>query len=149
VRSFEVAAGIIWNGSTLLITRRHEGGHQGGRWEFPGGKRNAGESIAACLRRELREEIGVDVEVGELWRALTHIYPDRHVSIYFHFCTLVRGRPRAIDVADLRWIPPAELAGLDFVEGDIPVLADLIRDLSAPGTLGAQSAADRRGPSEP
>ena len=148
MRTFEVAAGILWNGSMLLITRRHEGGHQGGRWEFPGGKRLPGESIAACLKRELREEIGVEVQVGDLWRALTHIYPDRRVSIYFHFCVLLRGRPRAIDVADLRWIPPAELAGLDFVEGDIPVLADLIRDLSATGALGGLSGVDSGGPSQ-
>lgn len=149
MRSFEVAAGIIWNGSTLLITRRHDGGHQGGRWEFPGGKRNEGESIAACLQRELREEIGVDVEVGGLWRALTHIYPDRHVSIYFHFCTLVRGTPRAIDVADLRWIPPETLATLDFVEGDIPVLADLIRDLNEGGARGGPGGSGECGPAGP
>ena len=141
MRSFEVAAGIIWNGSTLLITRRHEGGHQGGRWEFPGGKRQDGESLAACLRRELREEIGVEVEVGDLWRALTHVYPDRHVSIYFHFCRLLSGTPRALDVADLRWIAPAELAGLDFVEADIPVLADLIRDLAAHAGSDASAGA--------
>ncbi len=139
MRTFEVAAGILWNGSELLITRRHAGGHQGGRWEFPGGKRHEGESIAACLRRELREEIGVTAEVGELWRALTHIYPDRHVSIYFYICRILRGTPRAIDVAEMRWIRPEALADLEFVEGDIPVLGDLIRELGARARQGGSA----------
>jgi mutator protein MutT len=131
VRAYEVAAGIVWDGARLLITRRHAGGHQGGRWEFPGGKRHSGESLQDCLRRELLEEIGVEVEVGELWRALTHLYPDRHVSIYFLFCRILRGEPCELDVAGLRWIAPAELERLEFVEGDIPVLGDLVRDLNA------------------
>ena len=130
MRSFEVAAGILWDGARLLITRRHPRGHQGGRWEVPGGKRQPGESLQDCLRRELLEEIGVEVEVGELWRALTHLYPDRHVSIYFLFCRILRGEPRELDVAGLRWIAPEELMRLEFVEGDIPVLPDLVRDLT-------------------
>ena len=71
VRRHEVAAGIIWDGARVLIARRQDGDHQGGRWEFPGGKRHDRETIEECLRREMREEIGIDVEVGPLWRALT------------------------------------------------------------------------------
>jgi 8-oxo-dGTP pyrophosphatase MutT (NUDIX family) len=81
VRRHEVAAGIIWDGARVLIARRQDGDHQGGRWEFPGGKRHDRETIEDCLRREMREEIGIDVEVGRLWRALTHVYPDRTVSL--------------------------------------------------------------------
>jgi 8-oxo-dGTP diphosphatase len=131
MRRFEVAAGILWNGAEVLITRRHDHDHQGGRWEFPGGKRHAGETIEGCLRRELLEEIGVSVTVGTLWRALTHLYPDRSVSLYFHFCTNPSGEPRALDVAEWRWAAPEELAALRFVDGDGPILPDLIRDLAA------------------
>ena len=130
MRRYEVAAGILWNGAEVLITRRYDHDHQGGRWEFPGGKRHAGETIEECLRRELREEIGLDVTVGSLWRALTHLYPDRSVSLYFHFCSDASGDPRALDVAAWRWVAPEELAGLHFVEGDGPILPDLIRDLA-------------------
>lgn len=131
MRRFEVAAGILWNGAEVLITRRHDHDHQGGRWEFPGGKRRNGETIEACLRRELREEVGLVVAVGSLWRALTHLYPDRTVSLYFHFCTHRSGAPQALEVAAWRWAAPEELAELEFVEGDGPILPDLIRDLAA------------------
>ena len=91
MRLYEVAAGILWNGSQVLIARRQKDDHQGGRWEFPGGKRHRGETIEGCLKREMLEEIGIEIAVGPLWRALTHVYPDRRVSLYFHFCDLVRG----------------------------------------------------------
>lgn len=128
---FDVAAGILWNGTEVLITRRHDHDHQGGRWEFPGGKRHLGETMEECLRREFQEELGIDVEVGPLWRALSHLYPDRTVSLYFHFCSNASAPPRALDVAELRWVPPAALAQHHFVEGDGPILPDLIRDLQA------------------
>jgi mutator protein MutT len=130
MRLYEVAAGILWNGSEILIARRQAGDHQGGRWEFPGGKRHKGESIEDCLRREMLEEIGIGIEVGSLWRALTHVYPDRRVSLYFHFCALRSGIPTPLQCDELRWIAPAQLAEYPFVEGDLPVLPDLARDLA-------------------
>ena len=87
-----------------------------------------------CLRREMVEEIGLEVKVGPLWRALTHVYPDRRVSIYFHLCEPGGkpngGEPRAIECDEIRWVHPSELASLPFVEGDLVVLADLARDLA-------------------
>lgn len=129
MRLYEVGAGIVWDGSRVLIARRQDHDHQGGLWEFPGGKRNAGESVAQCLRREMLEEIALDVEVGPLWRALTHVYPDRRVSIYFHLCTVRGGEPRPIECAEIRWVRPEALTVLPFVEGDVLVLPDLARDL--------------------
>jgi len=131
IRRHEVAAGIVWNGSEVLIARRQEHDHQGGRWEFPGGKRREGESIEECLRREMLEEIGIEVGVGPLWRALTHVYPDRTVTLYFHMCEALRGNPRAIECAEVRWVHPRALADFTFVEGDIQVLPDLARDLAS------------------
>ena len=134
MRLYEVAAGILVEGDRVLIARRQEHDHQGGRWEFPGGKRHAGETVEECLRREMIEEIGFEVTVGPLWRALTHVYPDRRVSIYFHLCEPKqprRGDPRAIECDEIRWVRPDELARLPFVEGDLVVLADLARDLEA------------------
>jgi len=131
MRRFEVAAGILWNGSQVLIARRHDHDHQGGRWEFPGGKKHAGETIEACLRREFEEELGIEVEVGRLWRALTHRYPDRTVTLNFFFCRHASGEPKALDVAEWKWVAPHVLAELEFVEGDGPVLPDLIGDLLA------------------
>jgi mutator protein MutT len=129
VRHYHVAAGILWDGSRVLIARRNDNDHQGGRWEFPGGKLHAGETVQQCLRREMMEEVALDVDVGPLWRALTHVYSDRRVSIYFHLCLGHRGTPRALECAEVRWVPPSGLAGLTFVEGDVLVLPDLIREL--------------------
>jgi mutator protein MutT len=134
MRLYEVAAGIIWDGARVLVARRQDHDHQGGKWEFPGGKRHAGESVEECLRREMLEEIGLDVAVGPLWRALTHVYPDRRVSIYFHLCEARGGSPRPIECAEIRWIEPRDLNVLPFVEGDLLVLPDLARDLGA-GTV--------------
>ena len=131
MRRQDVAAGILWNGAQVLIARRQDRDHQGGRWEFPGGKRHAGEGIEECLRREMLEEVGLEVSVGPLWRALSHIYPDRTVTLYFHFCTFVGGTLRAIESAEVMWAKPEELRSLRFVEGDLPILADLARDLIA------------------
>jgi mutator protein MutT len=137
MRRFEVGAAIIWDGSEVLVTRRRPEDHQGGRWEFPGGKRHAGETIEGCLIRELREEIGVTVAVGPLWRALTHVYPDRSVTLHFHFCTITEGRPRTLDVSEIRWARPESLPALDFVEGDLQVLPDLVRDLASLARSGS------------
>lgn len=142
VRLYEVAAGILIAGDRVLIARRQEGDHQGGRWEFPGGKRHAGETVAECLRREMREEIGLEVLVGPLWRALTHVYPDRRVSIYFHLCERVHGEPTAIECDEIRWVEPADLTTLPFVEGDLAVLPDLARELAQRFTRQAADAED-------
>ncbi|HEU4394811.1 MAG TPA: (deoxy)nucleoside triphosphate pyrophosphohydrolase, partial [Planctomycetota bacterium] len=131
MRRHEVAAGILWDGERVLIAKRHEDDHQGGRWEFPGGKRRGHESIEECLKREMLEEIGVEVDVGRLWRALTHVYPDRTVTLYFHLCESRSGTPRPIECAEVRWVSPGALRELRFVEGDIQVLPDLVRDLTA------------------
>ena len=132
MRLYEVAAGILVDRDRVLIARRQERDHQGGRWEFPGGKRHAGETITECLRRELIEEIGLEVTIGPIWRALTHVYPDRRVSIYFYICEARVGHtPRAIECDEIRWVLPEELSALPFVEGDLAVLPDLARDLAA------------------
>ncbi|MGE5176599.1 MAG: (deoxy)nucleoside triphosphate pyrophosphohydrolase [Hyphomicrobiales bacterium] len=131
MRLFEVGAGIVWDGTNVLIARRKDGDHQGGLWEFPGGKRRPQESIESCLRREMMEEIALDVTVGRLWRALTHVYADRRVSLYFHYCAARGGTPRPIECAEIRWVRPDALLSLPFVEGDLLVLPDLARDLAA------------------
>lgn len=145
MRLYEVAAGILVAGDRVLISRRQERDHQGGRWEFPGGKRHVGETVEQCLRREMLEEIGLEVEVGPLWRALTHVYPDRRVSIYFHLCSSYKGEPVAIECDEIRWVLPAELTSLPFVEGDLVVLPDLASELAErfPGAASPEGEAVR------
>src|SRR5688572_28642835 len=73
----QVSAGLIFRSGQLLITQRHADAHLGGLWEFPGGKREPGESFEQCLARELKEELGIEVVVGELFESVTHAYPEK------------------------------------------------------------------------
>src|ERR1041385_284352 len=84
--SVEVAAGLVFRNGKLLITQRHPEAHLGGLWEFPGGKREPDESFENCLARELREELGIEVEIGELVESVTHAYPEKTVRLKFFRC---------------------------------------------------------------
>src|SRR5688572_6595740 len=100
----EVSAGLVFRSGQLLITQRHATAHLGGLWEFPGGKREPGESFEQCLVRELREELGIEVSVGELFETITHAYPERTVLLKFFRCQLSQGEPQAIDCAAVKWV---------------------------------------------
>src|SRR5260221_13852556 len=93
----EVSAALIFCDGKLLITQRHAKSHLGGRWEFPGGKREAGESFEQCLVREIREELGVEIAVGRVFEEVAHDYPEKTVHLKFFLWTLVAGEPQAVD----------------------------------------------------
>jgi mutator protein MutT len=124
-RPIEVAAGLVFRDGKLLITRRLPEAHLGGLWEFPGGKREASESFEDCLRRELAEELGIEVQVHELVEELTHHYPDRSVHLKFFRCRWLRHEPRAILCHDWAWIGPAQLADYPFPAADARLLEKL------------------------
>ena len=108
-----VAAAIIERDGRFLVTRRQAGVHLAGHWEFPGGKCDAGESLAECLARELREELGVDAAVGDELLATTHDYADRRVELHFLRCQL-RGEPRPQLGQEMRWVARRELRRWSF-----------------------------------
>ena len=112
-----VAAAIIERAGRFLITRRQKGVHLEGYWEFPGGKCDPGETIAACLARELLEELDVDVQVGAEVFATSHTYPDRTVELHFLECRL-RGEPRPQLGQEMQWAARDELSGLAFPPAD-------------------------------
>jgi len=121
----EVSAGLVFRAGQLLITQRHAAAHLGGLWEFPGGKRESGESFEQCLLRELREELGVTVTVGRLFDSLTHAYPERTVLLKFFLCQLPEGEPQAIDCAAIKWVGRAGLAAHDFPAADAVLVEKL------------------------
>jgi 8-oxo-dGTP diphosphatase len=122
-----VVAAVIELDGAFLVTRRLEGTHLAGMWEFPGGKLASGESHAQALQREIREELEADVEIGPLVFETQFDYADRRISLHFYRCAL-RGEPRPLLGQQMKWVPRAELTALDFPPAD----ADLIRLLIEP-----------------
>ena len=112
-----VVAAVVERDQRVLVTRRPPGSHLAGMWEFPGGKIDEGESHPAALKREMREELDVDVDVGELALHTTHDYPDRTVAIYFYRCKLL-GTPRPLLGQEMRWVGRADLPSLGFPPAD-------------------------------
>lgn len=131
--SIEVSAGLLFRSGELLIAQRLSGGHLAGLWEFPGGKREPGESFEDCLRRELQEELGVVVRVHEELERLTHSYPEKTVHLRFFRCTLAdaSAEPRALGCQALAWVTRETLANYAFPAAD----ARLLQQLSASESL--------------
>jgi 8-oxo-dGTP diphosphatase len=119
-----VVAAIIESAGSFLLTRRLQGTHLAGLWEFPGGKVDAAETHEQALVREIDEELGTAVDVDELVFETTHDYGDRRVALYFYRCRLA-GEPRARLGQEMRWVPRAELQALDFPPADA-ALIDLL-----------------------
>jgi 8-oxo-dGTP diphosphatase len=119
-----VTAAIVERDGAFLVTRRPDGTHLEGHWEFPGGKCEPGETLAECLLREMLEELGVAVIVCGEEYATSHPYDDRDVELHFLRCEL-RGEPRACLGQEIRWVPRAELAALPFPPADAELIARL------------------------
>jgi len=122
----QVTAGVIAHDATVLVCQRAAGGHHPGKWEFPGGKVEPGESLEAGMQRELQEELGIEAEVGAvLWRTV-HQYPGRApFTLTFFAIPRYRGALTNRCFADVRWVPVSELAALDVLEGDREFIAQL------------------------
>jgi|DewCreStandDraft_1066081.scaffolds.fasta_scaffold00735_22 mutator protein MutT len=123
----EVSAALLFQGGRLLITRRPMGSHLGGLWEFPGGKREPGETFEACLQRELREELGIRVAVGPCWATVEHAYPERTVEIRFFLCRLLSGQPRPLGCSAIKWVGRQTLRRHRFPAADTAILERLVR----------------------
>lgn len=121
----EVSAALLFHQGKLLITQRLSGTHLAGLWEFPGGKREAGETFEQCLQRELREELGIETSVHELIEDIVHEYPERTVQLKFFRCELMSGEPRAIHCAALAWVTRDELGQYEFPAADARLLEHL------------------------
>ncbi|MBL9136582.1 MAG: 8-oxo-dGTP diphosphatase MutT [Verrucomicrobiales bacterium] len=122
----DVAAGLIFRGGTLLVAQRPSGSHLAGLWEFPGGKREDGEPWEDCLVRELREELDVEVSVGDLFEEVVHHYPEKSVRLRFFLARLVSGEPRPIGCAAVRWVTREDLAGHEFPPADAGLIRRLV-----------------------
>jgi A/G-specific adenine glycosylase len=127
VPHYQVTAGIIWDGDRLLITRRPPKGLLGGLWEFPGGKLEPDESLEDCLKREIREELGIDIDVGACLTSVEHAYTHFKITLHAFECRYQGGRIQLIGVDDYRWILPRELDGFALPAADHKIIDMLKR----------------------
>jgi 8-oxo-dGTP diphosphatase len=125
-RHMIVVAAVIERGDELLVSFRHPKGPRPSKWEFPGGKVEPGETEPDALIREMKEELGVTVEVGESIKRLVHPYPDTDVEISFYRARIVEGTPQPLEMEEIRWVRRADLGQLDFLEADRPFVGELL-----------------------
>jgi 8-oxo-dGTP diphosphatase len=122
-----VVAGILRDAAgRVLIAQRPEGKHMAGGWEFPGGKLHAGESAEEALTRELREELGVEIEGLERFMTIDHAYPDRRVIMETFLVRRCLGEPRGREGQALRWCPILQLATAGILPADVPIIEALL-----------------------
>jgi 8-oxo-dGTP diphosphatase len=114
----DVAAGLVFRDRKLLITRRFDDVHLGGLWEFPGGKREPRETFEACLVRELREELGIEVDVGSRIEMVTHEYPEKTVHLQFFRCCWRSNETQAIGCTEFTWVTANALDAYEFPAAD-------------------------------
>jgi 8-oxo-dGTP diphosphatase len=126
-----VAAALYDAAGRVLIAERPQGRHLAGRWEFPGGKVAPGEAEAEALARELREELGIEVEASRPFMRLNHAYADCSVELSLWIVVRFAGMPRALDGQRLKWVVPARLAEEDLLEADRPFV-EALRELPPP-----------------
>ncbi len=121
----EVSAGLVFRSGRLLITQRQAGAHLGGLWEFPGGKREPGETFEECLVRELREELAIEVAVGGLIETIQHDYPEKRVLLKFFRCDWRAHEPQALGCPAFAWVTREELGKYEFPAADARLLQRL------------------------
>jgi 8-oxo-dGTP diphosphatase len=122
-----VVAALVQQGSRILMSRRRAEQAMPNLWEFPGGKVEPGEPPVAALAREVREELGCEIEVGGIHEVVFHAYPEFDLVMLVYAATIVGGAPHAVDVAEVAWIEAAQIPRLDLLPADYPLALALAR----------------------
>lgn len=123
----EVVAALIWQGEQFMICQRPAHKARGLLWEFVGGKVEPGETKPAALIRECKEELAIDVNVGDIFMEVTHEYPDLTVHLTLFHASVVKGVPQMLEHNDIRWITPAEIPEYDFCPADVEILEEITK----------------------
>ncbi|CAG0926336.1 Adenine DNA glycosylase [Thermoflexales bacterium] len=125
---FQVTAAVIRKNGRLLIAQRPLGGRLGGLWEFPGGKVELGETLPQCLRREIKEELGIRIKVGKPIISVDHAYTHFKITLHAFECELMSGKPQVLQVQDFKWVRMSELEKYAFAKTDLRIIEALRRD---------------------
>jgi 8-oxo-dGTP diphosphatase len=119
----QIGVAAIWNQTgQILIDRRKVGGTMGGLWEFPGGKIEPGETVEACIAREIREELAIEITVGDRLISIEHTYPTFHLTLTVHHCQHISGVPQPIESEEIRWVNIGDLNNYQFPAANIAII---------------------------
>jgi 8-oxo-dGTP diphosphatase len=130
-KKVRVVAGLMMNHKgQVLITQRQPKAFMPLKWEFPGGKVEPGEDDQQALKRELKEELGVDVKVGNHFMGLEHEYDEFVIDFHVYHCSLTQGSIQAVGVYNFRWVQPYELDSFEFPPADEPTIQRLLEGSS-------------------
>lgn len=124
----EVVAALIWQGDRFMICQRPAHKARGLLWEFAGGKLESGETMEEALIRECREELGITVNVGDIYTQVIHEYPDIVIRLTLFHCTIAEGTPRLLEHNALEWIYPRQIPEFNFCPADVDILERIRQD---------------------
>jgi len=130
MQCIDVAIAVVVNQRKVLICRRKSGGVLGGYWEFPGGKREPGETLRDCLARELREEVGIEITILRELTPVQHDYKHASVRLHPFLCRHVSGEPAALECERLEWVDAGRFCDYEFP----PANDSLLREIA--GAIG-------------
>jgi mutator protein MutT len=120
---FHVTAALVMRNDRLLISKRPEGSHLGGLWEFPGGKQEEGETLEDCIEREIMEELGIRIQAEKLLLSVIHEYHEKFITLYFFQCSLLDGEPISLDNQEIKWAGIKDLKQYRFPPPDQKIVA--------------------------
>lgn len=121
-KTINVAAAVIHVDNMFLLSKRLEHLHQGGKWEFPGGKIEANETTEQALIRELKEELNIDVSQQSSFMSLSFEYPEKYVNLHFQLVTEFNGKEQGVEGQQVLWFSKEELIKLTFPDANVPVV---------------------------
>ena len=124
MKKIEVVAAILRKDNTIFATEKGYGEFKG-YWEFPGGKVEPGESLEEALRREIREELQVEIHIEEKFTELDYDYPKFHLTMHCYFCSVLSGKITLVEATDARWLTKEELNTVNWLPADISLIEEL------------------------
>ena len=128
MKNIEVVAAIFRKENTIFATEKGYGEFKG-YWEFPGGKVEPGESLEEALRREIREELQVEINIEEKFTELDYDYPHSHLTMHCYFCSVLSGEITLVEATDARWLKKEELNTVKWLPADISLIEELKKQL--------------------